>query len=679
MTEARLDRVASIIGPLLLISLLVWLATLDGLDGSGGGVTGLLWVLLTSAPWALAWLAAAAGFGRPLRWWLGAEGPDAWLIQAGAGVAALLVIDEVLGAVGILSLGGSLGGWLVLAGGIAVLIEQVWKHRPLAMGPPPWLVWTAFPAVAVLVAAACSAPGWLWASEFGGYDALSYHLQLPNEWLALGRIEAVNHNVYSYLPGYVEAAYYHLAVQMGDTVAAVYACQLLHGGLALLTAAAVARLVHRLAGASAAALAAVIVLGTPWVVVVGSLAYNEMAVALLLATGLLVLRLDTGRAWARGVVVGLLAAAACGAKLTSAGFVAAPLGLILLLTAAPGGRMRQVLGAAAAAAVALSPYLIRNWVYAGNPFFPFATGQLGLCHWTAEQAATWSSAHLPDLGPSQRLGAMWNQLFRYGLGPAPNAGEPWQAQWSVLPWAALAGLAVGAWSPRVRHGLGWPALVLVIQVLFWLGFTHLKSRFMLPAVVPAAMLVGAGAGAVDEWVVGRGARRAAGLAAAAAAIAWCCVPVVIFARERDGRPAAMIGATGVLTGDRLTPAQRQELGQILPAVYLNQGMTARSRILLVGEARPLYYRADVTYQSTWDRGPLSEVMRQAPDDPGKWIAGLRDRGYTHVLVNTEMLRRWADDGWNDPLITPQRVLGALDEHAVVERDFGQGVVLYRLG
>ena len=60
------------------------------------------------------------------------------------------------------------------------------------------LLWTAAPAVAVLLVAACSAPGWLWASEFGGYDALSYHLQLPKEWLHLKKITTLDHNVYSH-------------------------------------------------------------------------------------------------------------------------------------------------------------------------------------------------------------------------------------------------------------------------------------------------------------------------------------------------------------------------------------------------------------------------------------------------------------------------------------------------
>ena len=48
------------------------------------------------------------------------------------------------------------------------------------------------------------------------------------------------------------------------------------------------RLVRPVAGPWVATLAAVVFLGTPWVIVTGSLAYNEMVVTLLLATGLLI-------------------------------------------------------------------------------------------------------------------------------------------------------------------------------------------------------------------------------------------------------------------------------------------------------------------------------------------------------------------------------------------------------
>jgi hypothetical protein len=50
------------------------------------------------------------------------------------------------------------------------------------------MILAAAPALAVLLLAACCPPGTLWRSEALGFDVLSYHLQLPREWLAGGRL-----------------------------------------------------------------------------------------------------------------------------------------------------------------------------------------------------------------------------------------------------------------------------------------------------------------------------------------------------------------------------------------------------------------------------------------------------------------------------------------------------------
>jgi hypothetical protein len=99
----------------------------------------------------------------------------------------------------------------------------------------------------------------------------------------------------------------------------------------------------------------------------------------------------------------------------------------------------------------------------------------------------------------------------------------------------------------------------------------------------------------------------------------------------------------------------------------------------VGEAAPLYYDGDrITYQTTWDRGPLSNLMRQFPDDPAAWKRELRRAGYTHVLVRPEMLLLWERAGWNDPLLTAERVQAAVREIGTPEKQFESGITIYRL-
>jgi 4-amino-4-deoxy-L-arabinose transferase-like glycosyltransferase len=667
----RADRLLMLLGPLVVVVLIVWLAGFCGPDRPHAFAEAL-WVLFTSMPLALCWLLAAFGYGWPLRRWLLGEGSDWAAIDMGLGVAFMLVLDAGLGAMGILQQSGGLGAWVVVLVGFGLVIAQLRRVlRPSAM--VPWPAWAAAPAIAVLLLAVCSAPGWIWATEFGGFDALSYHLQLPKEWLALDRITPLDHNVYSYLPGYVEAAYYHLAVLHGDAIASVYACQLLHAGFTLLTAAVVGRIAWRHGGRAVGAAAAAIVLGTPWTVVAGSLGYNDMAVAFLLATGLLVIQIAPPDSLRRGAAVGLLAAAACGAKLTAIGFVAVPLGLLMLAAVPPKRWPAPAVGAAIAAVLCLLPYLARNWVYSGNPVFPFATGLLGLGHWTQQQAEIWTSGHLPDLGLAGRFGEAWNQLARFGIGPNPDPTEPRRAQWSLLPWLAAGGLAAGLAIPALRSRSWRLGMVLAVQLVFWLAFTHIKSRFMLPAVVPAALALAIGLEAIA-------ARTRSSIFVTVLAIAtrtWCCLPVVILLGERNRMPAAMVGLSDVLTGDGLSENERLVIADAFPVVYVNHILAPETRTLLLGVVTPLYYRGRVAYQTTWHRGPLSEIMRGS-DDPRQWMVGLREQGFTHVMVNPEMLELWEYEGWNDPLLTAPRVIEAAEQYADLEREFPAGLRLYRL-
>ncbi|MCA9290743.1 MAG: hypothetical protein KDA25_06420, partial [Phycisphaerales bacterium] len=305
----------------------------------------------------------------------------------------------------------------------------------------------------------------------------------------------------------------------------------------------------------------------------------------------------------------------------------------------------------------------------------FATDWFGQAHWSDAQVAAWRAGHAAEASPVERLGALWNQWLRFGIGPDPSAPEPWRPQWGALPWLGLAGLVV-AWlrTGRRRVVTGLCAL-LVVQIVFWMLFTHLKSRFLLPTVVPLSLL-----GAL-AWSGRRGTiAPAARIAAGSTILLLSTGPVVLFLSERDGAPADEIGAAEVMSGRALSASEREMAGMALsPIIATNYVLDASARVLLVGEAVPLYYRLDrITYATTWDRGPMSEVVAAAPDDPAAWVAALRARGFTHVLVNPIMLDLWTEAGWNDPNLTPVRILDGLRTHARVRFEYADGRTLFEL-
>jgi hypothetical protein len=683
-TAKRSNWWPAAIGVVITVALMIWMAGWTGDPSIHRGVDALF-VLAGALPFAAAWLTAACGFGWPLRRLLIPLDSDRLLLQLALGIAALLVLDAALGRTGLLQWRGSLSAWAVLAIGWSLLFLQVLNEgrgKAIHLVAPRWLVWLAAPAIVVLLLAACSAPGWLWASEFGGYDALSYHLQLPKEWLESGRIELLDHNVYSYLPGYMEAAYYHQAILIGDGIDAVYACQLLHAAFTLITATTLARFVQRIAPPRviglAGAIAAVTFLGTPWVIVVGSLAYNEMATLMMLAGGLLLLAQPERWTIGRAAALGLLAGAACGAKLTALGFVALPLLVLAFAKAPPRPRIIDALAGVVAGTIALLPYLIGNWAAAGNPVFPFAAELFGTAHWTAEQAATFSGAHAPTGSLSARMVELWNQWLRLGFGPNPDASgfEPWSPQWSILPWLTLALSAIALLRPSTRRWAAGLLLVLAVQVVVWLLCTHMKSRFLLPTAVPCAALIALGAGVVLERASMN--RSLIGLLVVGALV-WSCLPVLLFRREHNGAPAFAIDTATLLAGDGLDNEQaRQAARDGLVAVFVNHLLPADAKVLLIGDATPLYYRADVRYQTTWDRGPLSKAMREIPDEPQAWAEALCRDGYTHVLVDPAMLSRWERSKWNDPLLTAARVEDLLEREGELLQSFPGGKAIYRL-
>ena len=136
----------------------------------------------------------------------------------------------------------------------------------------PQMEWTWMLPLAVLGTAALVPPGWLWDTEFGGYDVLSYHLALPADWWTLGRMGPLTTNAYSGLPGGAESAFLHLHALSGGThdvtgLAAQMLC-------AILTIHTASLLHHKNAAA------ALVFLMTPWVMVTGSMAYTEAFVML---------------------------------------------------------------------------------------------------------------------------------------------------------------------------------------------------------------------------------------------------------------------------------------------------------------------------------------------------------------------------------------------------------------
>ncbi len=660
---------------------------------------------------------AGAGFGRLIARALrpAPTFPTPRELELLIGLAAMLTLSHLLGWLGLLT---GITAWGVVLVGVVVWLASITGTLTPSTDATPrpsplwWLL--ALPAVGVMLAAASSPPGWLWTSEAGGYDTLSYHLQLVREWLegdgggatGGGRLTPLAHNIYSYLPGYAEGAFLHLA-HMGVTLrsivgaaagatvgelpeTAILGTAWLHAFVAIGTALGLRRAITFITPAGgpreSATVAAAALAATPWVVVVGSLAYNEMFVVAL-GVGCVLAAVTPGlSATVRGVLIGLMGSAAVGAKPT-AFFMLAPIVLAAIVTPrfvlTRADWTRLLAAAAVAGLLTGAPWLIRNFAASGNPVFPFAYSVFGDGPWSPEQHARYKSAHRFDGSVTDRFAAAValptagaGNDRTHGLGGQPRG--IFHSQWSILFPVGIAGLALGLVTRATHRPAAFMLMALIAQLAAWLALTHVQSRFLLPCAIPLCIGVALGIESLHVLLGAKPHSRKVALILGAACTAWLCArSVIIFAEERSGRPNAML-AYGVhaLTGEPLVheflhmpPDMRRENFAQLPGpeVYVNAGgldelLPTGGTLYLFGDATPFYFthpRIPVLYHTTYDAPPW-EPKRGDPhkayaNDHHHWARELWARDVRFVLVNTSELARLRRSRWYDPAVIPEFV------------------------
>lgn len=627
------------------------------------------------------WWLAAAGYGFVIQFLTPGREHATFFGQLAFGGLAVLLLMWLAGWA---HLATPAIAWAVVAVGVALLgvrAVRVWPNgSPEALELPTfrWPLAVGFAGLGVLLVAALVPPGLLWSpTEYGGYDALSYHLGLVRHWHADNAIVGYEHNVYSYLPNLVEAGYLHLALLTGGAIESAVAAQLMHASFTLFAALTVGRIVEHLTGrrfddhdlprrplgSVAGAVAAGLYLLVPWSVVTGSLAYSEQTVNHFAAAALL-LAVDQRPITPsrRGLGVGLLVGGAVLVKLTAAVMWAPPVALVLLLRsyANQTGRWRNrfacliALGLGLLATVGLWAW--RNAAWTGNPLFPLATDWLGTAHWTAEQAARWQAAHQPDAALAERLRRLASQLLVHR-----------QYGYILLP-VGVACLVAAAMMRRHRRMAVLVVGLLGVQLLGWLTLTHLQSRFGVPMIVPACLAVGlaiATAGAMTRRpLVGRAAR----VAAAALLLVMLATTLSLWLDQPAAAPA--IG-------------QVRQIPRELPPYATLNALPPGSRIYAEGFALPLYVESAMTYHTIWDASPLGERLERRGLPAA--IDALRADGYTHLLVDWNMLGLWLSEGnyGYDRRITADRLrqLAEMDLPVVEhwQADRGRPIrTLYRL-
>lgn len=624
------------------------------------------------APAYLSFFAVVCGQGLILVIWLAlaAMTGAALLRAAGTRVGGSLGLASAtalgLGVFSLAALGLGLAGWLNrysaiavgLAGAAAYIAGLLRQHGNVPLEnhtaavenwlrtrAEAWWIWLLVaPFLTIAVVAASLPPASLWPHDPVPYDVLEYHLQVPREWYEAGRILPLRHNVFSFFPFNMEMQYLLAMHIRGGPWEAIYLSQYLTLAHMAMMAVAVHGIATALATPESAgrsgALATAAVAAVPWVVTLGSVAYNEAALLLYatLAIGWVLPWVGGAGGLRKLAVAGGFAGLACGSKYTAvpmllvglpAAMGAVRLGLIASGPDRIAQMRRTVAGCAvvvAAGLLAVCPWLIRNWVWTGNPVFPEAMPLLGSGHFTPQQVDRWQRAHSPrpDQRPLvMRFLALSREVladWRFGgLWPPPRepASEP--ARPLVLLWPlAVVGLAVSWRRPQVWLLCGMALLLIV----FWLSLTHLQSRFFVMAVPLAAVLVA------------QLARSRTGAVVALGALLFMAVPSIIGLHRGLRLPLGHVAAADLFGF--------KDLMAFVRAPELEEALAPGNRLMLVGEAQAFLFTtpplAEVRYRTVFD--VAAEPGQSAVD---AWLGAdaAEIRRHFHLLIDHAELARLA--------------------------------------
>ena len=301
-------------------------------------------------------------------------------------------------------------------------------------------------------------------------------------------------------------------------------------------------------------------------------------------------------------LAGVMAGFACGCKLTGIPILIVGVPLAMLFIAGKGEKSLALrIGLfILAAIITLSPWLIRNQLWTGNPLFPEAMTLLGKAHFTEAQVERWEAAHKPREDQQSllpRFKAGWEQVI-----------ADWRYGYLLLPLSLIAvGMTIRQRKTRFL------LVLLAILIIFWLFFTHLQSRFFVLGIPIMAMLI-----ARANW---RGLH----------------IPVIL----------VFIGGTlfstyGITT--RLSaPVEFMGVG---PVDVMDSVSTSAPRhiqpadtVVLIGEARAFWFNiqsSQMRYRTVFDLpGDEQEEIERA------WVTGWPISSENIIVTNQSELERFA--------------------------------------
>ena len=563
-----------------------------------------------------------------------------------------------LGALGLLiwsvgSLGFFNGNLWAMIFGVGWMIWMIWRRDLVKQNARRiWPALRALSATEKLLALYLLA---VWALVFvlslappngADYDSLVYHLAVPAQYSHAGRIEQLPFDHHSYFPFTMEMLY-GVALQLRGPVFA----KLFHGLMLPLGAATLVAFGQRAQSRVGGLLAACLFTSLPMTLTEASTSYIDLAFAAFAAAAVLCFVGAPTNNRAHNL---LWSGAFCGFCLGTKYFgwlIFGFLGIWLLvetLKTKPQNGGRGVLLFGLSALAIGGGWYARNWIWVGNPVYPFAYGVFGGRGWTAEMANLYNQSQaiygfgrapldliaLPfrlamtplNVGGFEGLGVRGQPLWPLIPGPVGNADPN-----SVTGLFDVPGLFLVTFPGPAIFAFGLPALlcrnkprpVLLVASLFvflWIfwALTSQQVRYLFPALALLSVVAGWGMAhwaprlTLARWIGG------VGLAA------WLLFAPMFTARNASGSFRVIRGAQ--TPTDYLT----RTFPDYSAMQWINANTPATARVAVYGEPRDFYLNRSYF----WADDGHNQIINYPKISTGAQLAAaLKAQGATHVLAN----------------------------------------------
>jgi hypothetical protein len=462
------------------------------------------------------------------------------------------------------------------------------------------------------------------------WDSQMYHLRLPQQFLAAGRLHLPDDGLHIAYLGLFQFLYLPLLAIGSETAPA-----LLNAALTLTLGIAVGVVANHHFGRGAALLAAIGIWGSSSWLFVGSTARVDavLPLVLLLAHHTAMRTSEHDGRWAISVTA-VLAGIAIAFKYHGLAYAAALIPVVLVGAVRAGGAraaIRTLVPAALTTVGVAAPWLLKNAMLLGAPLYPFFAQPI-VPPFIAEligsraHPATVSLAIYDLIWSASESTSLPGLLFRSAALGIESEGALYTR--NLLAFAAPLSL-LWVRDRRVLAVLVPAALYLAMLIL---PFERTNLRFLMPAL-PALVILGGVALARLAGLRGEPTRLARTLLVILAALAT--VPALDAARGRLITPHRTRVALGMRPPSDVL---RWHLPAILGA-WMRDSLPADARVLLLFDARGFRLPPGTLQDNVLTNWPLLA----ATGAPERCLAGT---GITHVAVHHAQLDYYLARGMN---------------------------------